>query len=135
MRAILIDPPNKAITEIDFEGDYKAICELIKADLMTAVNIDGGHTIYLDDEGLINGNPHGWFVIESYPQPLRGYGLILGTNYATGDNTACTLDIDELRARVAFPADDELAEPESYAMVTVESFDNSDDFLRALGLG
>lgn len=134
MRAILIDTPNKKLTQIDFVGDYKQICELIKSDLMCAVNIDDNNTIYLDDEGLINGNPHGWFLIAGYPQPLRGYGLILGLDYNTGENVDTTIDADELRERMAFPDDSDLNDPESYANITVTSFDNGEDFLKAMGL-
>lgn len=133
MRAYLIDTPNKQIVEVDYDGDYKSIYPLIKADLFTVVRLnEHGDTLFVDDEGLINGNPHGWMVFEGYPQPLRGYGLVIGSNVERDEDKEPSISLDELRAKVSFPEDDELMEPEEYVNIEVTGFDNPNDFLEAL---
>lgn len=117
MRALLIDTPNKQVIEIELSGDY-SIADTIKAELFTAVGLDDYDTIYVDDEGLINGNPHGWFGVAGYPQPLRGLGLVLGCD-DEGASIAPRITLDALRTRVRFYDDSELDTPESYAKFEV----------------
>lgn len=134
MRALLIDTPNKQIVEVDYDGDYKSINKLIHAEIFTVVYLDPSvmpDAVFVDDEGLINGNPHGWFKIDTYAQPLRGYGLVLGTD-ADGDSVSPNLSLDALRARVTFYDDAELSDPESYAHFEVTSFSSPDAMLEAL---
>ena len=134
MRAFLIDTPNKQIVEVDYDGNYKSINKLIHADLFTVVYLDPSvmpDVVFVDDEGLINNNPHGWFKVDTYPQPLRGYGLVLGTD-ADGESVSPNVTLDALRARVTFYNDDELGDPESYAHFEVTGFDSPDAMLEAL---
>lgn len=133
MKAYLIDTPNKQIVEVDYDGNYKSIYGFIKADLFTVVRLnEQGDTLFVDDEGLINGNPHGWMMIENYPQPLRGYGLVIGSDVERDEDKEPSISLDELRAKVSFPNDDELMKPEEYVNIEVTGFDNPNDFLEAL---
>lgn len=133
MRAYLIDTPNKQIFEVEWNGDYKHINALIKAEIYTVVRIpENGDAIFVDDEGLINGNPHGWFVHADYPQPLRGYGLVLGTDDDTGESCEPNSSLEELRAQITFPNDDELDEPESYARAEVIGFNTMEELFANL---
>mgnify|MGYP006894092980 CR=1 FL=1 len=136
MRAILIDTPNKQIIDVEWNGDYKSIYPLIKADLFTTVmlNNDTQDVVFVDDEGLINGNPHGWFTINGYPQPLRGYGLVLGTG-PEGKSIEPRTTTEELRTKISFPEDSELKDPEEYADVQVMSFNTAEEMIAAMGLG
>lgn len=132
MKAYLIDTPNHEVVEVEYDGDYKSIYKLIRAELFCTVRINDDYDmIFVDDEGLINDNPHGWFVYSGYPQPLRGYGLVLGTD-DEGESVEPRISLDELRAKLAFPDDDDLPDPEEYAHVEVRGFDNPEDMLRAL---
>ncbi len=136
MKAFLIDTPNKQITEVEYNGDWKTIKQHIHADCFTVVYIDPSvmpDCVFVDDEGLINGNPHGWFKIGTYEQPLRGYGLVLGTD-ADGDSVSPNITLERLQRMVTFHDDSELDEPESYAHTEVRSFDSAEDFLAALGI-
>lgn len=130
MKALFIDTPNKQITEIELAKDYD-IAALIHADIFTAVGLDDCDAIYVDDEGLINGNPHGWFGVGNYPQPLRGYGLVLGCD-DEGASIAPRVTLDELRAAVRFYDDSELNEPEAYAGFEVVGFNDSGQLLAAM---
>lgn len=106
MRAILINPKDQTITEIEFIGDYKRIQQLIDADCFDCVRLgdEEENTIYVDDEGLINGVAQrvGMFRVDGdNPAYLAGKGLILATD-AEGESAATKLDIEELRKIVAF---------------------------------
>lgn len=130
VKAYLIDTPNKRVSEVEWDGNYKSINKLIKASIYTVVQInEHGDSVFVDDEGLINGNPHGWFVHKNYPQPLRGYGLVLGLDEDTGESIAPRATIDELRAQITFPEDSELDDPEAYAHVEVFGTDDAHEFL------
>lgn len=80
MKAYLIDPFEKQITEVEHNGDYKQIQEFIEADLFTVVRInDFGDVLYVDDEGLLKEEGQAFFLFDGYPQPLAGKALVLGT--------------------------------------------------------
>ncbi|CAB4122576.1 hypothetical protein UFOVP28_16 [uncultured Caudovirales phage] len=84
MKAFLIDPFARSITEVDFDGNYKSIYPFIGADLFTgAYPWENGDMIYVDDEGLFKSD-QAFFVANGYG-PLAGKGLVLGTG-ANGDN-------------------------------------------------
>ena len=131
MRAYLIDTPNKQIVEVDYNGDYRTIKEHIRADLFTTVMLGSGDCLFVDDEGLINDNPHGWIKLEGYAQPLRGYGLVLGTD-EEGESIEPSATLEELRGMISFPSDEELNHPESYATTEVFSYSSPDAMLEAL---
>lgn len=108
MKAYLIDPIAQSVTEVEYSGNYKDIYPLIDAELFTTVEINGtGDTIFVDDEGLLNGNPHGWFAYADYPQPLRGRGLCLGSD-DEGESVAPSITIDELREKIVFLSDEQV---------------------------
>lgn len=105
MKAILIDTPNHQVTEVEYSGDYKQIYQHIRAQMFEVVIPDVVNdievTVYVDEEGLINDNPHGAFAIAGINQPLVGYGLVLGTD-DVGETVEAPVDVDWVKARVAF---------------------------------
>jgi len=55
MRAILIDPFNKTVTEVEYDGDIKTAYKLTGCELLTVSYIGQGNDgIFVDDEGLFN---------------------------------------------------------------------------------
>lgn len=109
MKAFLIDTPNKQVVEVEYNGDYKQIYQHIRASMFTTVNLhtpdapEGSSTaVFVDDEGLINGNPHGWFTLPDILQPLRGYGLVLGCN-EEGASVEPFVTLEQLNHMVRFP--------------------------------
>lgn len=106
MRAIKINPLDKTITEVEYDGNYKSIYKLIEAQMFDVVRIGDkeDHTIYVDDEGLMNGKARdvGFFRIEGdYPIALAGYGLILATN-DEGESVECKLSLDDVKKMTTF---------------------------------
>lgn len=120
VKAILIDPFEKTVTEIEHDADnYRAIYSKLSHETMpvscfTVVRInDQDDTIFIDDEGLLKPCSH-FFVYEGYPQPLAGKGLILGTN-EEGDSIAPqAVTVDDVKAKVTFRDDIELSHFEHF---------------------
>jgi hypothetical protein len=83
--ALLLNVKENTITEVVIK-DYSDISRLIGCNYFTTVQVnDQGDTLYVDDEGLINGTTTG-FTYEGYDSPLMGNALLLGTNLRTGDS-------------------------------------------------
>jgi hypothetical protein len=103
MKAILIRPAQKAVTEVEYSGDYRTIAKLIEADsgLFTAVGIDEDNFAYVDDEGLlVNPNPHGYFAFRGYHGVLAGNALVLGLD--NGGDVEPTLTVEQVAEIVRF---------------------------------
>ena len=117
MKAILIDPFDQSVSEVDYNGDYKEIYNLTDCNTFDVVSLDDTNDIYVDDEGLLK-NPTRYFRIYSYTTnqlvTLAGKGLILGHN-DEGETIATTLNANEYAGTVSFF-------PEGYAHDPVIEF-------------
>jgi hypothetical protein len=101
MKAYLIDPQAKTVTEVHYNGDFHQIYELIEVELFTVVTIDDiGNAVFIDDEGLLN-NPRYFFKLAGYLQPLAGKGLVLGTD-DDGESVEPTISLEDVRGMVSF---------------------------------
>lgn len=121
MKAILIDPFNETVTEVEHNGDYRHIYELLShpehpVDCFTVVGIEHNDAIFVDDEGLLK-DPKHFFVWEDYAQPLAGRGLVLGTN-DEGDSISPKSKIEDVKKRVSFRHDIRVHDFESFEGVT-----------------
>jgi hypothetical protein len=104
MKAILINPFAKTVIEIEHDGsDYRNIYSAIDCACFTVIRISRTEVIFVDDEGLIVDKPQAFFSFKGYPQPIAGRGLILGED-GEGECAATKLTLDEVKARVSFPA-------------------------------
>ncbi len=102
MKAFLIDPFTKTITEVEHNGDYKQIYQLIGADCFDCARInEHGDSIFVDDEGLLRDPVSPMFEHIGYPQALAGKGLVLGCN-DEGEAIKPTTTLDELRQHVSW---------------------------------
>jgi len=104
MKALLINPKDKTVTEVEHDGDYKQIYQLIEAHAFDCVRIDEFETIYVDDEGLCNGKVHtsGMFRVEGlYPVVLAGKALVLSTN-KRGAAIATALTVQQVTDMIDF---------------------------------
>jgi hypothetical protein len=102
MRAILIDPKARSITETDYNGDYKHIYKLIECEPspFTMVQLSARESLFLDDEGLFKGHTD-FFMWKGYSHPLCGKGLILGIDYE-GESVATKLKLDFVTKQVSW---------------------------------
>lgn len=101
MKAILIDPFDRNITEVEYSGDFKEIYQHIDCQLFDVVRIDRTNSIFVDDEGLISGKAQAFFKIDGYPEPLAGKGLMLGAD-DEGESISPSLTLNEVRGMVDF---------------------------------
>ena len=100
MKAYLINPFAQTVTEVEYSGDYNQIYQFLNCDLFTVVEINEfGDSVFIDDEGLINGKPQEFFLVNGYPQPLAGMGLVLGCNQE-GESTEPSITLEQLKAQV-----------------------------------
>lgn len=100
MKAILIDPFEQSVKEVDYSGDFREIYQLIGAECFDCARISRMDGIFVDDEGLLNAPTH-FFEHEEYPSPLAGKGLVVGCNNQ-GDSESCKTTIEEVKAKVKF---------------------------------
>lgn len=96
-KAILINAKANTVTLVEV-GEYTDIYKHCGYDTFTCVGLGKGETLYVDDEGLINGTDFG-FTFKGYDGPLMGNGLILGTT-ASGDSKSTALSVEDVMARV-----------------------------------
>lgn len=100
-KAVLIDPYKEEVTDVTYNGDYRQIYEHIRADCFTLVRLTDDD-VFVDDEGLLKLKiSTKFFCLPDYPQPLSGYGLILGSN-SEGESVDATHDAAFYRQRVSF---------------------------------
>ena len=95
MKTILINPFERTITEVDYNGDFHQIYGLIECDTFDCVRINNqGDAIFVDDEGLISGKEQAFFGWYGYPQPLAGRGMIIGSDIA-GESVSTKITLEE----------------------------------------
>jgi len=104
MRAILIDPSDQTIKEVEYDGDFRTIHDLIAAP-SRMFEVVGGiphHDCYVDEEGLLyhGGNPHGYFNLpNSEQQAYAGKGLVLKCD-DEGETIGATVSLAEVQELV-----------------------------------
>jgi hypothetical protein len=102
MKAYLINPLDRTITTVDYDGNYKSIHKLCDFDTFDVVGLtDDGDTLFVDDEGLIKGPVYQFFGIRGYPALLAGKALILGTD-EDGNSIEPKHDITFYKARLCW---------------------------------
>lgn len=112
MRAILIDPFTRSISEVDTAASLDEIYTLLDIDTLTVVKYDPDNALFLDDEGLLQDKEkQEYFWLKGCVQPFAGRGLLIGDNY--GDNRATDLEVAEVQDNVRF-VDKETINPEEY---------------------
>lgn len=98
MKAYLIDPFEKSISEVEYSGDFNDIYKLINADLFDVAYIDDKLGVFVDDEGLFKDNQE--FFQVGYAM-LAGYGLVLGTD-DEGNSISPNISLKDLAKKVRF---------------------------------
>ena len=102
MRAILIDPFTKTVTEVENGGSLQDIYAAIGCDTIDAVGLDRTHHIYVDDNGLTYNEPLPVFVWQGYHQPIAGRAIMFCND--EGNDVAATMPLGVAVAHVTFPS-------------------------------
>ena len=87
MYAILIDPDNETINNVECDATLEGIKLKLKCKYITVVRISNApeHHMYCDDEGLINGEHQKGFRSNLYGGVIAGNALIFGSNGIGGE--------------------------------------------------
>jgi hypothetical protein len=102
MKAFLIDPTAKTITEVNYSGNYRQIYSLCGWDTFDMHGVsEKGDCLAIDDEGLMKGTPQ-FFAWQDHPQPFAGTALLIGSENDEGETRDCSLTVEEVRAAVTF---------------------------------
>lgn len=102
MKAILIDPTNNSVTEIDYSGNYKDIYGIIGGNEFSCRDIttkDGQvNSIYIDESINLDEVDYGFQYENEYP--CIGKGLVLGLDVENGETIGTNLTVEEVRKNV-----------------------------------
>tara|TARA_S200002703_G_C3718392_1_gene220682 strand:- start:138 stop:482 length:345 start_codon:yes stop_codon:yes gene_type:complete len=101
MKAILIDPVTNTVSEVE-SGDFRKIQKLLDCKTFTAVYGEGSDVLYVDDEGLLVHKNQAFRLTGFHPHPLMGRGLVVGTDFETGEDREPTMTVDEVRDNVTW---------------------------------
>jgi hypothetical protein len=103
MIAFLIDPFAQTVNPVEYDGNYKSIYGFIDAHAFDLARFNNkGDAVFVDDEGLINGQEQKFFSVRGYHSPLAGKGLVLGCDLSTGDSCAPSVSLEWMRENVVF---------------------------------
>jgi hypothetical protein len=108
LRAILIDPEFRSITEVEYKGVYTDIYALIKNDgapfdVRPLRGTDNTEVVYFDDEFLLKikeGETKPYVFINGVPDPLGGRCLVVGS--FNGEDVDTKLTVEEVELNVRF---------------------------------
>lgn len=99
MKAILINPFDQSIKEVDYTGDFRQIYTLIDASVFDVARISRRDGIFVDDNGLFNASH--FFEHADYHSPLAGKGLIVGCD-EQGESVDCETSVEEVKSKIKF---------------------------------
>ena len=104
MRAILIDPFERKIQEVDFDGELFSAHKLMDCSLVEAMPANpfgNSDNILLDEEGRLKSDRHQeYFELEGWHEGyLCGRALIVGSDGA-GEMAEALTDIEDVRRTV-----------------------------------
>jgi len=103
MRAILINPFEKKISEVEIQNTLEdlqvAVGDGEKVLITVACELPNGDVIYVDDEGLFKPN-NAYFTVDGAHQPFAGIGLVVGST-KTGNSTNARSSIAQITSMVS----------------------------------
>lgn len=103
-RAILIDPAKCRIETIVSTGTHEAVREWVGADALDHFRIaDHGSSWdygWVDDGGLLRGQPVYAFKFNIRPDPIAGRCVLIGVEKESGDNVDVKFQIEFLRNNI-----------------------------------
>lgn len=113
MRAILIDPFTRTVSDIDTDAGLDDLYNILQCDMITVIPVSPGHAMILDDEGLLKDrDTQAYFELRGVPQPFAGRALIVADE--EGENRAATFELGLIRSSVNF-LDSSKVDPDSWA--------------------
>ena len=94
------------VREVEMSADYRDIYHKLTHETMAVSTMEAVHAFstpgdicYVDEEGLFKNTVDHWFILRGFPQPIRGRGLICGTD-REGDSIDPKVAIETVRKNV-----------------------------------
>ena len=113
MKAILINPENQTITEIDIKKGINPIYKALDCDTFAApVTYDNGDTMYCDDEGLFK-EQKGGIIMPDWAYMIVGKILVLGCDNETGESKDVETPVDFFKKHIIWKSEDEVKKYQS----------------------
>lgn len=104
IRALLFIPQSHKLVEFVYDqtnGGLDQLYELIDCNYVTVVEMEDGHSIFVDDEGLLKEMGTQAFTKYSfYPEFIAGNAVVVGPTDSEGNCTACTLTAEEFASKI-----------------------------------
>lgn len=100
-RGILIDVVNKTLREVEFKNLID-MYRLIDCDIVECVSYGKDADVWVDEEGLLKNDDKGFFMLHTYPQPIKGNGLITGGCDDEGSTKSSTMSLEDAAKIVKF---------------------------------
>jgi len=98
MKAILINPHEETITEVDYSGNYKEIYSFIDCRTFDCVRLTPHEDMYIDDEGLLIDNQR-YFRMVEIGANYGGKALLLSHD-DEGETTATNWTLQDVKDMV-----------------------------------
>ena len=112
LRALLVDPYDVKITEIQYSGRLEEMREILKCGMVETVNFDEHkNTFYIDEEGMLTMDPDKTqFFVITFPDGtpshlIAGRGLVVGPPTKGGNESNCLLPIASVTRRIRWIID------------------------------
>jgi hypothetical protein len=120
MKALLIDPYQRKIHQLDIDDSIHAWHEALHCDCVDRAEIyrnpQGTRAldIWVDDEGLIKEPVPPTFKVKGREYPLAGYGLVLGANLKNGKSIEVTLGPEDIAPLILWEQWERRLDPQDY---------------------
>ena len=113
-KVIVIDPVNETVSDTRYKS-YEELYDLGNFDLFTCSIVDynsdtdKGNDLFIDDEGLLKREQR-YFTFTGVGT-FAGRGLLIGTNYSTGESISTSWTLDQVIRAVSFEPEGFKIEP------------------------
>jgi hypothetical protein len=103
MRAILINPETKTVSEVEIDGSLKSLQGAVSG-YIELVRLSDDVDLYVNEEGLLHDEikAKGFFVIRGCGQPLAGCGILLSSGEGQTIGLADKFTVGYVQERVKF---------------------------------
>lgn len=108
MKAILIDPFARTVTDVEWDGTFdtdQGAYKLLDTNIIEVVYLTRPTTtdvLFVDEEGTFKEGQHGFITGLWTSQPLLGKTLVTGDANEAGDAMPATLTRDEVEASITW---------------------------------
>lgn len=114
MKAILINPENQTIKEIELEEGIEAMYKEMDCSVFSApITYDNGDTMYCDDEGLFKAQTGG-ILMPDWRYMIVGKILVLGCDNETGESKDVETPIEFFKENIIWQNKTQVERYQSY---------------------